>query len=232
MQDYENKSLSFPLSTYCTLTSSACHGFFPQNLNIRFWNKLVNGIYNGRNLEIALSDVYFTPSIDTKKNTIFGHHEKDNIIQVTTRYRSEHYIKKIAGSIEKFVEKINNEFKARGVRVHFNYLVKEDGSQYYVVTLSQANYKLKMTPDYALAMGFTESSYNSGRNVAERPFSQQLFEQIPITTQMDFTIYKDDLDTVIVTEPEIKSVADFISSINTSLQKFTVFFTWDGRYFT
>ena len=232
----ENRGLVFPtlpVSLYSTMSSSACHEYFPQNLNTSFWNKLPCPIQSqGANLEMALTDVYFTASQQTRKNTIFGHERGDNRIKVVERLLSDHFVNKLEGGIGKFVEHCNIEFKRRGIKIHFNLLIKPDGTQVYVLNLDQMDFNVKMTKEYGEALGFLEPFYSAGRHEADRAPLQELFDKIDIRQKLELVIFKDHDYSVTVEEPVAKTVPDLISSINTALIKTEVVFTWDGILFT
>ncbi len=131
-----------PFSTYFTLCSSSSHGYFPQNLNSSFTNKIVNQIDgNAADLEVALTDIYFTPSPDKKGETIFGHEAGDDKIKVTIRHRNTHLFEKQPGIIQHFVlSYCNSEFKKRKIPIHFSLISRFDGSQFFALTLNQPDY--------------------------------------------------------------------------------------------
>ena len=89
-----------------------------------------------------------------------------------------------------------------------------------------------MTPEYAQALGFTKAEYPYGKNEAERGPSQALYDSIDVTLKMNFSIVKEDKESVTVQEPTIKSVSDLISEMNKSLIKYKVVFEYDAVNFT
>jgi hypothetical protein len=233
MEDFKIKYATLPVSSYCTLSASSSAELYPHNINTDYTNHLVDPtLHGGRNLEVALLDLYFTPSPDKQKHTIFNPGTDENKIKVITRYRSDHFVAKIPGRIQAFVEHCNDEFKKRGVRVHFNYLITPEGKRYYVLNLNQPGYTIHITRSYAVAMGFTKASYPSGKQQGEEEINQVFFEAIPVTERMDLIISKDVETTAICKEPEIKSVVYLMSEMNNCLEPFHADFVYDGETIT
>jgi len=218
-----------PLSTYLTLSSSGSHDYFPENLNYSFTNKLVNSVSSeGKHMELALVEAFFNPAIDTIKVNIFEN-KQDATIKYGVRPQAEHYVLKTPGSIEYFIEHMNQDFKKRGIGISFNILVTEKREEFFVLNLNYPGYKVKMSEDFSRAMGFVKKVYESGRNVAEEQFVEELYANIPNTERMRFVVFQETISYVVVKEPSIKSVTGLISEINKSLADKDISFHYDGN---
>ena len=100
MNSFRIKYPTLPTSSFITVSSSASNHYFPNNLNYDFTNKLCNPtLQNGTHLEVGLVDLYFTPSAEQQKKSIFEH-AGDNKITVVTQYISEHLVNKTVGRIQ------------------------------------------------------------------------------------------------------------------------------------
>jgi len=232
--DYGNsRVLNSPVSSYFTVSNSASHNIFPDNLSNSFSNHLPIPILpNGSGLEVALTDCYFTPSASTHKSTIFGHESGDNIIKLTKRAESDHCVDIIGDTINDFVEHINNEFKKRGVRLFINRVITAENLDFWQLNLIQPGYKVSITPpEFGEALGFTKQEYESGKSIAERESSPELFKLIARSDKIKFTIFKDTDFNLKVEEPNIKTVVGLITSINNALSGYNVFVSWDGESF-
>jgi len=221
--------MTTPLSSYYVLGSSGSHNLFPGNLNNSYSNHLANPILpRVGGLEVAVTDVYFTPAVEEKKTTIFGHEPDDNVIRLTRRRESYHEVENTGATIRQFVDFINAQFRARGIRISINLLATED-AEYFVMHLDQPDHRVEITQEFAYAFGFTQPTYDAGKSIAERPFRNELFKLIDKTHNIRFTIYSDEIFDLRVPEPEVKSVSDLITAINNTLKDYDVFFTWDSE---
>jgi hypothetical protein len=206
---------------------------FPDNLQNSFSNHLPIPILpSATGLEVALTDCYFTPSTSTHKSTVFGHEAGDNLIQVTKRSESEHWVNINSTKLHDFVNHINSEFKTRGVRIMLTVFVSKEQKEFYILNLNQPGYKVSITPpEFREALGFTKPEYESGKSFAERECSQELFELIDPSHRIEFKLFKDTNSTVQVLEPDIKTVTGLITNMNHALSRFNVFVSWDGESF-
>ena len=218
------------LSYYTILCSSSSHEYFPGNLNYEFRNKLVDPIVQDgvdRLLECAVLDIFYSPTVK-QEDTIFGHEPDSEKVTVINQLRSDLYVTKLEGRIQSFMTHCNQEAKKWGANFEFKIRGTLEGGKFILIQ-NVEGMKLKMSPDYAKAMGFTKDSYGVGTHVAETLFNQALYDIIPVTNRMNFTTFSDEEVTEIVQEPTAKSAVDLISELNKAIQKHNAFFTYDGN---
>ena len=223
-----------PESYYVTVSSSSSHEFFPENLNYDFSNKLVKPIIpdgHGRLLECAIMDLYFNPAIDPPKRRVFPPTEGADEINVVIEYRSELFVSKREGRIQNFVTHCNEEARKWNANFEFKVQGTLEGGK-FVLVQNLEGFELKMSPNYARAMGFLKDSYKRGTHVGEKLFSQALYDQIDVTDRMNFTMFKDFENKVKVSEPEVKTVSDLISEMNKSVSSHQCYFIYDGKLFS
>jgi hypothetical protein len=193
MGGFNFKYSRIPNSSYFTLSSAASHEFYPLNVNNEFSNILLDNIeVREGELEIGLIEAYFTPDSSKRRDTIFGNEVNDNRITQTIHYTSDHTVNKITGRVEQFVEHINDEFKKKKVKMVISLLVK-DTEEHLVITLNQPRYQLQITKAYAVALGFLKDVNQSGRNEADRPYVQELYDKIDPTQLMNFKIFREEV---------------------------------------
>jgi len=210
-----------------TLQSTQTAEYFPGNSGGDFTVHLGKTLkFANKAFEVGISQLYYTPpdppkdengNYITKKQKFFGNATGDNQIKLKKQSPSGFTMDKTTDEITSFVSEVNKQLEERNYGVNIRLVISAKGHFFQVDNSRNKKEGIAISARLCHAMGFDKSSFDFGKHLAVRTYSQSEFAALPNDAIFEIELYVESEYTVSVSEPRQYNIKFLLAAINEAL---------------